>query len=114
MTIEFGREVQGPLLAGGQATDEGIEVAKRYKEIKDLLDSLEKEKEVLRTAILEAANEHPGIKVWPAGDLVIRIGATARETVPVAQVRTKAPELYERLVAAGFVNKTSAQTLSIK
>ena len=94
-----GQEVQGPLLASGKATDEGVAVAARYKEIKDTLDLLEKEREVLRTLILEAANEFPGIKVWPAGDLIIRIGATARETVPVSQVRAKDPELYQALVA---------------
>lgn len=114
MTVHLGQEVQGPLLAAGKATDEGVEVARRYKEVKDTLDLLEKERETLRALILEAANEHPNIKVWPAGDLIIRIGATARETVPVAQVRAGAPELYKALVAGGYVNKSASQTLSVK
>lgn len=112
--LDLGLEVQGPLLAGGQATAEGVEAAARYKAIKDLLDTLEREKEALRAVILAEAENFPGIKVWPAGDVIIRIGSTSRETVPVSQVRTQSPELYEALVAGGFVNKSSSKTLSVK
>jgi hypothetical protein len=107
-------DIQGPLLASGKATDEGIEVARRYKQIKDLLDTLEREKDALREVILAAAEEFPGAKSFPAGDLIIRVSSTSRETIPVSQVRTQHPEIYKALVAAGLVNKSTARTLSIK
>ena len=112
--IDLGTEVTGPLLASGKATDEGETVAIRYREIKDLIDVLEEEKTALRDLILTAAAEFPGIKSFPAGDLIIRIGATNRETVPLAKIRTNDRDLYDALVAAGYVNKTSSQTLSVR
>jgi hypothetical protein len=54
------------------------------------------------------------VKSFPAGDLIIRVGQTSRETVPAAKVRTERPDIYEQLTAAGFVNKSTAKTLSIK
>lgn len=114
MVIDLALDIQGPLLASGKATDEGIAVAARYREVKDLLDTLEREKDLLRNAILAAADEFPGAKSFPAGDLVIRIGAAARETVPVAQVRAQDPDLYQRLVDGGYVNKTTSRTLSVR
>jgi hypothetical protein len=114
MVLELDTEVQGPLLAGGRATDIGVEVAERYKKVKDLLDTLEAEREMLRGAILAAADEFPGTKSFPAGDLIIRVSQSTRESVPLAQVRTQQPEIYEALVAAGLVNRTVARTLSVK
>jgi hypothetical protein len=114
MVLDLGAGIKGPLLAGGKATDEGVEVAARYKEVKDLLDTLEKEKDALRAILLDEAEKFPNAKSFPAGELVIRVGATSRETVPAAQVRTQRPDLYEQLVAAGFVNKTLSKTLSVK
>jgi len=114
MVIDLDRGTTGPLLAGGKATDEGIEVAARYRQLKDLIDTLEKEREELRAILLEEAGKFPGVKSFPAGDLIIRIGQTSRETVPAAQVRIKDPDLYEALVAAGLVNKTTSQTLTVK
>jgi len=112
--LDLGLEINGPLLASGKATDEGIAAAARYKQIKDLLDTLEREKDALREVILTAAEEFPGAKSFPAGDLIIRVGATSRETVPVSRIRTEQPEIYQALVAAGLVNKTTARTLSVK
>lgn len=114
MVIDLDLGVDGPLLASGKATPEGVEVAVRYKQVKDLLDTLEAEKDMLRGIILAAAAEFPGVKSFPAGELIIRIGATSRETVPVSRVRTEQPEIYQALIAAGLVNKTDSQTLSVK
>jgi hypothetical protein len=115
MVIDLDQKVTGgPLLAGGKATDEGVEIAARYRQLKDLIDTLETEREELRALILEEAAQFPGVKSFPAGELIIRIGQTSRETVPAAQVRTKEPALYDALVAAGLVNRTESKTLSVK
>jgi hypothetical protein len=114
MGINVDAGVGGPLLASGKATTEGVAAAVRYKQLRDLIDTLEVEREELREVILAAADEFPGVKSFPAGDLIIRIGTTTRETVPAAKVRTERPDLYEALTAAGFVNKSTAKTLSIK
>lgn len=114
INLDQALDIEGPLLASGKATEEGVAIAERYKAVKDLLDTLEREKDALRAAILEAAEEFPGVKVFPAGEVIIRIGQTSRETVPVSQVRTQNPALYEALVAGGFVNKSTSKTLSVK
>jgi hypothetical protein len=114
MVINLDSQVGGPLLASGKATTEGEAVAVRYKQLRDLIDTLEAEREALREIILAEADKFPNIKSFPAGDLIIRVGQTSRETVPAAKVRTERPDIYEQLTAAGFVNKSTAKTLSIK
>lgn len=105
---------EGPLLADGRATPLGIEVCERYKELKDAIDRLEKEREELRNVILEAASLYPDSKSFPAGDMVIRISEQTRETVPVAKIKKEDPTVYEGLVAAGFVTRSVAKVLSVR
>lgn len=115
MTIQLGADLPTkPLLASGRATADGVAVAERYREVKDLIDVLEAEKAVLRDAILTAAAEYPDTKSFPAGDLVIRITKQVRETVPVAQIRKDHPDLYQTLKEQGVVNTSTAQVLSVR
>ena len=115
MTIDLDTGLpQGPLLASGRATQSGIMLAERYKEVKALLDVLEAEKNLLREAIITAAAEYPDTKSFPAGDLVIRITQQTRETVPVAQIRKDHPDLYSLLKEEGVVNVSVAKVLSVR
>lgn len=115
MTIHLDADLPTkPLLASGRATADGIAVAERYREVKDLIDVLEAEKNLLREAILAAAAEYPDTKSFPAGDLVIRVTEQKRETVPVAQIRKDHPDLYELLKEQGVVNVSTAKVLSVR
>lgn len=115
MTIHLDADLPTkPLLAAGRATADGVAVAERYREVKDLIDVLEKEKAVLREAILDAAAEYPDTKSFPAGDLVIRITNQTRETVPVAEIRKNHRDLYDLLKDEGVVNTSVAKVLSVR
>lgn len=104
-----------PLIASGAATPLGEVVATRYREVVDLIKALEDEKAYLRERILQDAEiENPAAKSFPAGDLIIRISTTTRETVAVAKVRSQFPDLYEALTAAGVVTKTTSKALSVR
>lgn len=103
-----------PLLADGRATPAGIEVAERYREVKDQIAVLEKEQVEARAIILDATAAFPGVKSFPAGDLVIRVTEQTRETVNLTNVKKNDPDLYDALVAGGFITRTTSQVLSVR
>ena len=104
----------GPLLADGRATSAGIEIAEHYREVKDQIAVLEKEQVETRSIILDATAAFPGVKSFPAGDLVIRVTEQSRETVNLTNLKKGDPDLYEALVAGGFITKTTSHVLSVR
>jgi hypothetical protein len=115
-TVELTEAVEAgeALLADGRATALGIEVADRYRKVKEQIAILEKQAEGLRVRILAAAAQNPGVKSFPAGERVISISHQVRESVPLAKIRKDSEALYDLIDEQGYINRTDVQVLSVR
>lgn len=86
---------------------ERLEVVSEYMKAKAQLEKAEAYLDAVKFQLKEYGT-------FTEGDAVVEVSVITRETVAIADIKKKRPDLIEELRNLGFINKSESERLTVK